>query len=213
MNDTNNQKQHWEELHKKGSVDHELNIATEFAKEVNDYINPNSSILELGCGVGNDSFYFSQQGHKALGTDFSEVAIDQDKKRYNNGNLTFKVMDISLPIPFIDNEFDVVYARLSLHYFSNEATKAIFKELHRILKPNGYLCFICKSTHDPLYGAGTEIEKDMYEKNGHVRHFFNEEYVKLCLGNNFSIHKIQEDKGELYGNTSAFIKVIANNIK
>ena len=110
---------------------------------------------------------------------------------------------------FRDSEFDGVYARLSLHYFTDDVTKSIFREICRVLKPNGYLCFICKSTNDPLYGKGTEIEKDMFENNGHIRHFFSEDYAKSLLVNDFTIEKLESGDEKFYGKDSAFVKVIA----
>ena len=91
-------------------------------------------------------------------------------------------MDSNHPLPFRDNTFDVVYARLSLHYFRDSVTKEIFKEIHRILKPDGRLSFLCKSTGDSFYGKGEEIEKDLFEYEGYMRHFFTENYAKECLG-------------------------------
>jgi ubiquinone/menaquinone biosynthesis C-methylase UbiE len=102
-----------------------------------------------------------------------------------------------------------VYARLSLHYFSDLTTKRIFSEIARVLKPNGYLCFLCKSTNDPLYGKGNEIEKDMYENKGHVRHFFSKEYATELMQQSFEIQTIEEGEETFYGSQSAFIKVIA----
>src|SRR2546422_160092 len=98
------------------------------------------------------------------------------------------------PFPFHANTFDVVYARLSLHYFTGAQTQQIFREIHRILKPGGLLCFICKSTKDPLYGQGKKIEEDMFELKGHVRHFFSEAYARKCLERGYKIKKMESGK-------------------
>lgn len=208
------QKQHWDKLHEQGSVDHYSDKPSDFAEEVLITVNPASQVLELGCGVGNDSVAFAKAGHAVLATDFFEVAITKNSERFKDiPNLSFEVLDISRPMEFKDNRFDVVFARLSLHYFSDEITKKAFKEMHRILGPEGFLCFICKSIKDPLYGKGEEIEKDMFEHKGHIRHFFSEEYVRECLGNNFRIKKIESGEEKFYGKESAFVKVIARVIK
>lgn len=210
----NNQKQHWSELHSEGRINHYSETPTDFAQEVLRIIKPSSKVLELGCGVGNDSMAFAKAGHSVLATDFSEVAITKNSERFKHApNLIFEVLDISELMKFQDGEFDVIYARLSLHYFSDETTRKIFQEIHRILKPEGFLCFICKSVKDPLYGKGDEIEKDMFEYNGHVRHFFSEEYVSECLGGYFKIEKIESGEEKFYGSKSAFVKVIARVVK
>lgn len=206
----NDQKQHWNSLHQQGDIDHYSNKPTSFALEVADIISPSSRILELGCGVGNDSIYFSNKGHKVLATDFSEVAIEKNKERSKGlEGLSFEVLDLNYPVNLSDSKFDVVYARLSLHYFNDEVTKRIFKDIHRVLKPDGFLCFLCKSIDDPLYGLGTELEKDFYEYKGHIRHFFSENYVRECLNGCFDVEKMESGKEKFYGNASAYVKVIA----
>lgn len=205
----NDQKQLWDELHKKGSVDHASDEPTSFAKEVQNIIPPRSTILELGCGVANDSYYFAKMGNKVLATDFSDVAIEHNKKHFHADNLGFEILDMNKPFPFKSETFDVVYARLSLHYFTDTITKEIFKEIHRILKKGGLFCFICKSTKDPLCGEGKKIEKDVYEFDSHRRHFFSIEYTKECLRDMFEMKELAESKGFFYDSASVIIKVFA----
>lgn len=202
------QKQHWDEIHQKGGADYYLGNPTDFAIEVQKIIPAKSKILELGCGAGNDSLFFAEKGHTVLATDFSKVAIEKNNTRYNNENVHFQTLDISQPFPFDDHSFDVIYSRLSLHYFTDSVTKEIFQELHRVLKSNGYLCFVCKSVNDPLYGKGTQIEKDMFDDHGHIRHFFSEEYVKECLRDNYLYKILTTGEEKFYGSPSAFVKVI-----
>lgn len=204
-----NQRLLWDKLHKTRQVS--LGKQTNFAKEVQKIIPTQSKLLELGCGNGKDAFYFAQNGHKVTATDFSEVAIENNKKKYNSRNLQFELLDISKPFNFPDNSFDVIYARLSFHYFTDNVTKEIFKELNRILKPNGLLCFICKSTTDPLYGKGEKIEEDMFEENGHIRHFFSQDYIKECLKGLFTIQKLELGEENFYNSPSTFVKVIATS--
>lgn len=204
------QKQHWNSLHSVGQLDHYADTPTDFAKEVHGHIPNSSHIIELGCGAGNDAIFFARSGHIVVATDFSSVAIEKNKKRYpKDPNLTFTVVDIENRLPYPDDSFDVIYARLSLHYFSHYKTKGIFQELRRILKPNGMLCFMCKSTSDPLYGKGREIEPDMYEHKGHVRHFFNEEYIHTLIDGRFTIEKLESGMDLFYNDPSAYVKVIA----
>lgn len=210
----NDQKQLWDKAHQNGEINHYSSTPTEFAKEVIEVIQPASNILELGCGVGNDSVAFAAGGHQVLATDFSAVAIRKNSERFKDiSNLTFETLDMSQPFSFANNEFDVVYARLSLHYFNDETTRKIFSEIQRVLKSDGHLCFICKSINDPLYGKGIEIEKDMFELDGHLRHFFSEEYAVSLSEKNFKVEKIESGDDKVYGSNSAYVKVIAVAVK
>lgn len=206
------QKQFWDEAHKKFILAEHSTQPTQFAKGTSAILTPGATILELGCGVGNDSIYFAEQGHQIIATDFSASLIEENRAKYNNPMLTFGQQDIAQPLNFLDGQFDAIYARLSLHYFTDEVTQKIFVELARVLKPGGKLCFMCKSTEDRLYGQGTEIEQDMYDMDGHVRHFFSESYARKLLMGLFSIDSLQTGQEEMYGKVSGFVKVFATKL-
>jgi ubiquinone/menaquinone biosynthesis C-methylase UbiE len=204
------QLEHWNHAHSNQWLHAHSEHQTQFAEEVDDFIPPKSVILELGCGEGNDSIYFAKQGYQITATDFSDVAIERNKKRWSHADLVFTEQDISKPLLFPDNSFDAVYARLSLHYFPDTVTRDIFHELNRVLKDGGMLCFMCKSTNDSIYGKGDEIEPDMFELDGHVRHFFSEAYVsELLKASGFIADKIIAGEEVIYDRQSAFIKVFA----
>jgi len=201
---------HWNHAHAAGWLNQHSETQTGFAEEVQAAIPAGATILELGCGEGNDSYFFAAQGHKIMATDFSDIVIEQNKTRWQDDRLTFAEQDISQPLEYADESFDVVYARLSLHYFKAEATQQIFREIARVLKVGGLLCFMCKSTEDGIYGKGTEIENDMYELDGHVRHFFSEPFTQQLLSAaGLQAKKVETGKEQIYDRTSAFIKVFA----
>lgn len=205
------QKSHWNNAHKEQWLRSHSSTQTKYAEEVNAVIKSNSKILELGCGEGNDSIYFATQGHSVVATDFSDIVISQNSEKYTHSNLDFMELDISQPFRFEDETFDVVYARLSLHYFTNEQTSSIFREIRRVLKNGGTLHFMCKSVDDSIYGKGAMIEADMYELDGHIRHFFSKDYVrKLLLDNGYGNIEIVSGVEKIYERISAFIKASAS---
>ena len=204
------QRKLWNNNHANQRLHAHSQVQTAFAEETSAIIPAHSTILELGCGEGNDSIYFANQSHSVIATDFSDIVLKQNKERWSNSNLTFSIQDTSAPLDFGDGTFDVVYARLSLHYFNDEATQKIFDEINRVLKPGGYISFMCKEISDPIYGKGVEIETDMFELDGHVRHFFSERYVaKLLALHDFTVESIATGKEQIHDKASAFIKVLA----
>ena len=48
-----------------------------------------------------------------------------------------------------------------------------------MLTTHGLLIFRCESIRDPLYGLDEVIESDMFTYQGHVRHFFSENYARF----------------------------------
>lgn len=208
------QKKFWNDAFTSQKLFQKTTKQTDFAAEVVQIIKPHSKILDLGCGLGEDDIIFAQKGHTVIATDFAEIVIQKNIERLKETpNLYFEVLDITGDFPYEANEFDIVYARLSLHYFTDAKTREIFDEIHRVLKPNGYLCFICKSTDDKLYGQGTKIEKDMFEENGHIRHFFSETYTRSLLEKDFVIDEFKSEDKKIYTRDASLIKVIARAVK
>lgn len=131
-----------------------------------------TKVLDLGCGIGYDSYYLTQRGLDVVACDFSEVALERIKE--NVQNVEIKLLDISQKLPFEDNSFDLVIADLSLHYFDEKTTEKIMNEIRRILTPKGCLLARVNSIHDVNHGAGSgeKIEENFYFVNGYNKRFF-----------------------------------------
>lgn len=171
-----------------------------------------AALLELGCGAGDDARWFARRGFAVTAADFSPVIVGRNQQHPDNlPNVTYRVVDTSVPLPFADGRFDAVYAHLSLHYFSHDITVGVFGEIRRVLRVGGAVMFLCKSIADPLYGRGEEIEPDMYVLDGHVRHFFSESLVHTCLADGFRDPVIEHGTTAFQRREpSAWIRVIAH---
>ncbi len=207
------QKSYWNAKHSKTlSGSYSLNNSI-FAETAVKYFSKGFKILELGCGLGRDSLFFAKKGFTVISTDLSKVAIKQNSLNFKNQkNLKFQVLDISKKLPFAAKLFDAVFARLSLHYFSDKITKNIFLEICRVLKAGGVLAFCCKSTGDELYGKGVELGFDMFLFERSTRHFFSKEYALDCLQDRFKVEKVWISRELDFGKKSEFVNVVARKI-
>ncbi len=174
------------------------------------------TVLDLGCGSGEDALYFARHGHRVVATDFSRSAVAETMataRRWRLSRFAAVQVDHSRPpLPFADRCFDLVYSHLSVHYFSDAVTTEIFDELYRVMKPGALLCVKCKSVDDGLYGQGERLGERIYLRKGHVRHFFSKEYMaeKLVRFEIVALRRTSNRTASAYhGSRSAFIEAIA----
>jgi SAM-dependent methyltransferase len=84
------------------------------------------TVLELGCGTGNDAARLAAVGYSVTAVDLSGEAIARARARF--GPLaTFLVADITRPLPFPDGAFDAVMSNVAVHMFPDDVTRAVFR--------------------------------------------------------------------------------------
>lgn len=109
-----------------------------------------SSILDAGCGTGENALFFASRGHKVTGVDFLAGPIYQAKQKAVARGLkaTFLVMD-ALELKALPEVFDVVIDSGLFHVFGDEDRKRYVDGLASVLKPGGRLFLICFSDDEP----------------------------------------------------------------
>ena len=101
--------------------------------EYKDYFNSKGICLDLGCGIGQFIKRLMEYGYDVISSDISEIALN--KVQEFNKNIV--KADMRKSLPFGDEKFDLVFANLSIHYFSDKETKNLMMEIKRILKRDG----------------------------------------------------------------------------
>lgn len=153
--------------------------------------NCETEILDLGCGVGCDSIYLFEKGFNIIACDFSKVALDILKK--NNSKIKTKLIDITKKLPFKNNNFDVIIADLTLHYFNEQTTKSIIDEINRVLTDKGVLVARVNSMQDFNHGAGQgeKLEENYYFVNGYNKRFFDRLEIDKYFNNLGEVEAIE----------------------
>lgn len=144
--------------------------------------NKNSEILDLGCGIGADTLYLIEKGYNVLSCDFSTEALNNIKNSIPKSKTMY--LDMIDNFPFKDESFSLIIADLSLHYFDNETTIHIMKEIRRILKKNGILLSRVASVNDFNFGAGIgeKLENNFYFEGDYTKRFFDQEDINKYFG-------------------------------
>ena len=83
---------YWNEFYRRDFV----HIPSQFCVFVSTYIKANSTIVELGCGNGRDSHFFSNMNFSVIGVDLSLSAIEAcNENSDSNKDIKFLCGDIS----------------------------------------------------------------------------------------------------------------------
>lgn len=122
------------------------------------------SVLDSGCGTGENALFFAGRGQKVTGIDFLPEPIDLAKQKAVERGLavTFLVMD-ALALNELPEVFDSVIDSGLFHVFGDEDRRRYVAGLAAVLKPGGRLFLLCFSdrepgTQGPRRVSRTEIE-------------------------------------------------------
>lgn len=103
-------------------------------------------ILDFGCGQGVDAVKLVNLGAKqVIGVDPSKAMIELAQALQSHERVSY-IKNNGLLIPLNDDSVDLVFSNFAIHYVKD--VFAQFKEIARVLKPNGYLIgvFNCLTT-------------------------------------------------------------------
>ncbi len=172
-------------------------------------------VLELGCGLGHESLYFAQKGLEVVAVDFSGLAIGQvnrlRKKHGLEDKLQCRVKDLTKSWPkktYPYASIDAVFANKSLHYFKDNITKKILKNICNLLRPEGLFFASVHSAFHKYAEKGDMAEEDLFVYNGKLRRFFTMPCLKDYLNGSFEVlylNYLQEGRAK----DKSFLEVVA----
>jgi len=107
------------------------------------------SVLDVGCGTGENVLYLAERGFPAVGIDGAPSAIRKAraKAKARGINVEFEIadaLDLSLPAPFetaIDSGL--------FHVFSDEERPRFRDSLAGVVRPGGNYFLMCFSEREP----------------------------------------------------------------
>nr|MDQ3819454.1 class I SAM-dependent methyltransferase [Acidobacteriota bacterium] len=136
-------------------------------------------VLDAMCGSGQTSEYLLSSGAEVTGLDISSEVIEAFRRRWPESNAVCRsALDTGLE----SESFDCVAVVGGLHHMHPFLYETI-SEMHRVLRPGGYLCFM-----EPHSGSIPDLVRRVWYK--HDRFFSdNEAAIDLCgLESEFSSH-------------------------
>jgi ubiquinone/menaquinone biosynthesis C-methylase UbiE len=98
----------------------------------------NMALLDYGTSTGLMASYFAGHFRRVVGVDVDRSALAAAAARFRSPNLAFLALSDEQTM-FRDGCFDVVVANQVYNCIDNQP--AMFREIHRVLKPGGF-CFL-----------------------------------------------------------------------
>ena len=138
----------------------DVDMTTHYSRFL-EQVAPGGHILDLGCGAGKASLYFTQKGYQVLAVDGCKELCDFTRKRVGCPvrHMFFEELDYT-------DTFDAVWACASLLHVCKADLPDIFRRIHRALKPGG------------VFYASFKYGTEEREKNGRLFSDFTEESLR-----------------------------------
>lgn len=130
----------------------------------------NKSVLDLGCGFGDNCIDFICRGAKrVVGVDISEKMLSLAKERNTDDKIEYKNISMT-EISMLSEKFDLIYSSLAFHYIKD--FDMLMKDCNFLLNDDGVLLF---SQEHPITTCSVN------DSNHYITDNFGEK-IGYCVG-------------------------------
>jgi ubiquinone/menaquinone biosynthesis C-methylase UbiE len=108
------------------------------------------SVLDAGCGTGENALFLASRGHEVWGLDFVPVAVERATAKAKERGLAvhFQVGD-ALKLDQLGRTFDTAIDCGLFHTFSDEDRPLYVSGLSKVVRPGGRVHVLCFSDKEP----------------------------------------------------------------
>lgn len=180
--------------------------------------NSMENILSIGISTGGSAEINMAKkcpNAKIIATTIDEKGLQFSNEKLKNyqeaKRIITKIEDVSKKMPYENDTFDFIYARLVLHYLNKEQLNNALNEIYRVLKPNGKFFVVARNNKEweikkPEFVISYDEKTNMttyYEQWKkevvRTRQFLSKNQLQdLLVNKGFIIKKCKEYKEYLY---------------
>ncbi len=163
-----------------------------------DILGAGQSAADVGCGNGRNLIFLARTfGMKGIGYDISSAAIAQAAAASRDLPLAYLARSIAGPLDIPDASTSLVLDMMTSHFLRSSERTQLRDEIHRILKPGGFLFMKTFLADGDLHTRrllkdfpGQEPGAYTHPVIGVDEYVYDEETLTEFLGERFIIRKI-----------------------
>jgi SAM-dependent methyltransferase len=158
---------------------HNAVLIRDFLREQGSSVESLDALLDWGCGCGRVLRHWGG----LLSTRVGGCDIDPKMVTWCNENLPYaevSVNALSPPLPYGDSGFDLVYAFSVMTHLSEDLQHSWLRELHRVLRPGGYLLISTLGEYYASRNRLTASERESFSKGNLVVLYERSAGTSLC---------------------------------
>lgn len=144
----------------------EKSIISQYLRRLNCQI-----LVELGCGTGHWTSFFSSEGFTVIGLDISIKMLETANNKNIPGSVFLK-QDVHL-LPFLDNSIENIASITAIEFVEDQ--EKVFSEIKRVLKPGGAFIIGCLNINSQL--GKTKSENELFRNAD----FFSSDSLNIHL--------------------------------
>ena len=123
------------------------------------------SVLDVGCGTGENALYLAARGNEVLGMDAAPVAIERSTAKARDRGVEAEFVTWDAPrVAEIGRTFDTIIDVGLFHSFQDEERPVFAHNLHAVLEPGGRYFMLCWSERNESdYGPRRVTQAEIHE--------------------------------------------------
>ena len=127
------------------SEEHGINLIKEKDRNILSIGISTAGSAEIEMARRNPNSHIIATTIDARGLEFTKKIIVQEGLE---DRIELRIEDISEKLPYTNNYFDFIYARLVLHYLNNMQLEKALSEIYRVIKENGKFFIAVRSLEE-----------------------------------------------------------------
>lgn len=159
----------WDDIYRGGYYTHypsEPVVRFVFRRFPDRALRRRATVLDMGCGTGNNTWMLAREGFEVHALDGSAAALDLNRRRLAAMNLQAQLTHADfLHLPYAPNSFDAVIDDAAIEANTLSNIRLILTEVWRVLKPGGvYFGRLMSAASRGVGDAAHEIEPNTFSQ-------------------------------------------------